>query len=141
MKYVYLILWKFFAIMSFKLNSVIFWPIIRFVSCRVLNYKKEDFKERFKSLDETNLSFPFGFIDLNASGLLYTIMLLPTALLPTVININFNSTNGYTIYFIFNSILVLVLMCYNLYFKNKNWIKIEIKKSKKKYSMEHFLRR
>lgn len=139
MKYIYLFLWKLLASLYYVLCAELFWPITKFIAFKVLKSKRK-FKKDFKYLDDAQLSFPSGGIDWYASGLLYFIQLIIFTVLPLVIfDLRANKIDEdlkiYTIYFITTAVLFLILIIYNLYYKNKDWLKKEIGKARHKYSL------
>lgn len=137
MKFIYIYIWNFLALLAFQLDSKFFWPITKFIKYDILKSKK-DMSENFKKLDEAKFAFPFGVIDWHANAVVCGLILVPLALFPAIIGYKFSNDRNYIIYYLILAILVLIFVYYNNYFKNKKWIKKEINKRSKKYSMYKF---
>ncbi len=135
MKYIYLFIWNFLAFVGYQLDSKILIPFVKLTKYRTLKSNGIT-KKRLKSIDEAKNSFPSGIRDWYASTFLVGFILIPFMILPSYLGYKFNSDKEYTIYFVTVFTFSLGLVYYSLYIKNKEWLKREIKKRRKKYSLD-----
>lgn len=139
MKYIYIKIWSILAYQSFLIDRFIYIPFLKFLKSIKVFKTQKDLLVRYKSVENSNNHFPMGIIDWYAFSFLLIIILLPLAIIPSLLGYKFQIKNGYTIYFIIVTIITLSLTVYNIYFKNKEWLKKEISKRKKKYSLSKLL--